>query len=129
MILTTVVQMLLGLINLGNSTAFTAFISMGVIALAVSYAIPIVISMVHSRREVESARWNCGKFGWVFNIAAVAWITFEVFLFSMPSQLPVTPSTMNYASVVWVGFGVIAAVWYLIHARKVYKGPPESDGL
>lgn len=127
--LTTVVQMLLGLINLGNSTAFTAFISMGVIALAASYAIPIVISMLHGRREVSNARWNCGKFGWAVNTVAVSWITFEVFLFSMPGMLPVTPVNMNYASVVWAGFGVLAAIWYIIHARKVYKGPPESDGL
>ena len=121
--------MLLGLIYLGNTTAFTAFISMGVIALAVSYAIPIAISMAHGRREVANARWSCGKYGWIFNILAIAWITFEVFLFSMPGALPVTPVSMNYASVVWVGFGVMAGTWYLIHARKVYKGPPESDGL
>lgn len=129
LVLTTVVQMLLGLINLGNSTAFTAFISMGVIALAASYAIPIVISMLHGRREVSNARWNCGKVGWVINVMAVSWIIFEVFLFSMPGSLPVTPVSMNYASVVWAGFGVLAAIWYIVHARKVYKGPPESDGL
>jgi len=123
------VQLLLGLINLGNTTAFTAFISMGVIALAASYAVPIVISMVHGRREVSSARWNCGKVGWVINIVAVSWITFEVFLFSMPGMLPTTATSMNYASVVWAGFGVMAAIWYIAHARKVYKGPPESDGL
>lgn len=127
--LTTVVQLLLGLINLGNTTAFTAFISMGVIALAASYAIPIVISMMHGRREVSNARWNCGKVGWVINTVAVFWITFEVFLFSMPGMVPATAMSMNYASVVWAGFGVMAATWYVAHARKVYKGPPESDGL
>jgi hypothetical protein len=59
---------------------------------------------------------------------------------------------IDYASVVFVGFGVIAAVWYGVYARKgisislllllslsdfpiltssliVYKGPPASDGL
>ena len=129
LVLTTVVQMLLGLINLGNATAFTAFISMGVISLAVSYAIPIAISMLHGRRDVSVAKWNCGKLGWVFNGVAVTWIAFEVVLFSMPTALPVTTVTMNYASVVWVGFGVLAAIWYVVHARKVYQGPPASDGL
>lgn len=145
--LTTVVQMLLGLINLGSTSAFTAFVSVGVMALAVSYAIPIVVSLLHSRKEVNSARWNVGPVaGVVVNCVAVAWITFEVVLFSMPTVLPVTEVTMNYASVVFVGFGAIAAVWYAVHARKgtsasslallsatkehpVYKGPPESDGL
>lgn len=129
LILTTVIQMLLGLINLGNTTAFTAFISMGVMALAVSYAIPISISMLHMRKEVSSARWNCGKLGWACNVIAVVWIAFEVVLFSMPTVLPVTAVSMNYASVVWAGFGVIAAVWYFVSAKNVYKGPPLSDGL
>lgn len=118
LILTTVVQMLLGIINLGSSSAFTAFISVGVIALAASYAIPIAISMLHGRKEVASARWNAGKFGWIVNIVAVVWICFEIVLFSMPTTLPVTEVSMNYASVVWVGFGVFAAGYYMLYARK-----------
>lgn len=129
LVLTTIIQMLLGLINLGSTTAFTAFISLGVIALAISYAIPISLSMLHGRREVSAARWNCGKLGWVLNSIAVVWIFCELILFSMPTVLPVTAVTMNYASVVLCGFGAIAATWYVIHARKVYQGPPASDGL
>ena len=130
LLLTTVVQMLLGLIYLGSSSAFLAFVSVGVIALAVSYAIPIGISVVHRRKEVSIARWNCGPIlGPVANGVALLWITFEVVLFSMPTALPVTSVTMNYASVVFVGFMCISAVWYVVHARKVYKGPPESDGI
>jgi len=30
---------------------------------------------------------------------------------------------MNYASVVFAGFSVIAAVWYVVNARKHYTGP------
>ncbi|KAK0744916.1 amino acid/polyamine transporter I [Apiosordaria backusii] len=128
--LTTVVQMLLGLINLGSSSAFLAFVSVGVISLAVSYAIPISISMWHRRREVNAARWTMGgKIGWVVNIIAVLWIVFETVLFSMPQVLPVNEVTMNYAIVVFVGFMVLSAVWYSVYARKVYVGPPESDGI
>ncbi|KAK0715549.1 amino acid/polyamine transporter I [Lasiosphaeris hirsuta] len=128
--LTTIVQMLLGLINLGSSSAFLAFVSVGVMSLAVSYAIPISISMWHRRREVNGARWTMGaKIGWPVNIIAVLWILFELVLFSMPSVLPVTEVSMNYAIVVFVGFMVLSGIWYLAYAHKVYKGPPESDGL
>ncbi|KAK3318995.1 amino acid/polyamine transporter I [Apodospora peruviana] len=128
--LCTVVQMLLGLINLGSSSAFVAFISVGVISLAVSYAIPIVISMYHFRREVNNARWTMGAIvGWPVNILACLFIAFECVLFSMPSLLPVDEVTMNYAIVVFFGFMVLSAVWYLVYAHKVYKGPPESDGV
>lgn len=126
LMLTTVVQMLLGLINLGSTVTFTAFISVGVIALALSYAIPIVISMLQKRHEVEKAPWNCGKLGWVVNWLAVIWIGFETVIFSMPTVLPVIATSMNYASVVLVGFMTMAAIWYVVHARKVYHGPPLS---
>jgi amino acid transporter len=130
LLLTTVVQMLLGLIYLGSSSAFLAFVSVGVIGLAVSYAIPIAISVLHRRKEVSTARWNCGPIlGPIANGVALCWIGFEVVLFSMPAALPVTEVTMNYASVVFVGFMFMSAVWYVVHARKVYKGPPESDGI
>jgi len=123
--------MLLGLINLGSSSAFIAFVSVGVIALQVSYAIPIGLSLIGDRRnQVNQARWNVGNvIGTIVNTVALTWITFEVVLFSMPGSLPVTEVSMNYASVVLVGFGVISAVWYFAYARKVYKGPPASDGL
>lgn len=128
--LVTVVQMLLGLINLGSTSAFTAFVSVGVQALALAYAIPIAISLLGRRRQVLKARWNLGNIvGPVANVIALAWIAFELVLFSMPSALPVTPTSMNYASVVLVGFGAIAAVWYAAHSRLNYKGPPASDGL
>ncbi|OAP57467.1 hypothetical protein AYL99_08205 [Fonsecaea erecta] len=130
LLLTTVVQMLLGLIYLGSSSAFLAFVSVGVIGLAVSYAIPISISVLHRRKEVSTARWNCGRIiGPIANTVALCWIGFEVVLFSMPTALPVTVVTMNYASVVFVGFMFISAVWYFVYARKAYKGPPASDGI
>jgi len=57
------------------------------------------------------------------------WALFELVLFSMPAVLPVTPTTMNYASVVFVAFGLMSAVWYLISGRFHYKGPeiPEAN--
>ncbi len=145
--LVTIVQMLLGLINLGSTSAFTAFVSVGVQALALAYAIPIAISLLNKRDQVLKAQWNLGRIvGPIVNVVALLWIAFEMVLFSMPTALPVTSVTMNYASVVLVGFGAIAAFWYVVHSRKckyrsscycmritnnpsAYHGPPASEGL
>jgi hypothetical protein len=146
--LVTIVQMLLGLINLGSTSAFTAFVSVGVQALALAYAIPIAISLLNKREQVLKARWTLGQIiGPIVNVIALLWIAFELVLFSMPTALPVTSISMNYASVVLVGFGAIAAAWYAIHSRKckflcmyllkwmyayesiAYHGPPASEGL
>ncbi|KAL9052161.1 MAG: hypothetical protein Q9162_005556 [Coniocarpon cinnabarinum] len=128
--LMTLVQALLGLINLGSSSAFVAFTSAGIMALALSYGVPIAISLLNRRREVMAAKWNCGRIvGFTANIVALLWIAFELVLFSMPTALPVTNVSMNYASVIVVGFMALSAVWYVVYARRVYKGPPASDGI
>lgn len=117
--LTTVVQMLLGLLNLGSSSAFVAFVAVAVIALSVAYAIPIAISMWLCRTEVDAARWTMGpRLGWPVNVVAVLWIAFQSVLFSMPQLLPVTEVSMNYASVVFVGLTVLSLAWYGVYAHK-----------
>ena len=120
LVLTTVVQMLLGLINLGSTSAFTAFVSVGVQALAITYAIPIALSLFDDRRRgVSHAKWHLGRIlGPIVNGLALAWIAFEVVLFSMPTALPVTDVSMNYSSVVLVGFMALSAIWYFAYARK-----------
>lgn len=42
----------------------------------------------------------------------------------MPTLKTVTLDSMNYASVVFVGFVFIAAVWYIIWGYQNYRGPP-----
>jgi amino acid transporter len=119
LLLVTIIEMLLGLINLGSTSAFTAFASVGVIALAIGYLVPISISLMTGRREVSHAKWSLGKLlGTSANVGAVAWILFELVLFSMPTVLPVTDVSMNYASVVLVGFAGLSTVWYVVSGRK-----------
>jgi amino acid transporter len=123
--LVTVTEMLLGLIELGSSSAFTAFASVGVIGLSVGYLIPIAISLFSGRKEVAQARWTPGHLiGTTVNVVAVCWILFELVLFSMPTALPVTAVSMNYASVVFVGFLTIGMVWYALYAHKRKSPPP-----
>lgn len=45
----------------------------------------------------------------------------------MPSYLPVTAQTVNYAPVVFVAFIMIATLWYWVWGRKKYVGPPTAD--
>ncbi|OAX37073.1 hypothetical protein K503DRAFT_823049, partial [Rhizopogon vinicolor AM-OR11-026] len=126
-LLSTVIQVLLGLIYLGSSAAFNAFVGVAVMCLGASYAMPVAISLLNGRQDMHNAPFNLGRFGTVINAIAVLWIMFAMVLFSMPAVIPVTKSTMNYASVVFVGFGVISAVWYMINGRLHYTGPPITE--
>jgi amino acid transporter len=125
--LVTVIEMLLGLIDLGSSSAFTAFASVGVIALAIGYLVPISISLLTGRKEVAHAKWNVGRvLGTAANIGAVVWILFELLLFSMPTALPVSTVSMNYASVVLVGLVGLSAAWYAVQGRNSKFAPTAS---
>ena len=123
--LVTGIEMLLGFVYLGSSSAFTAFASVGVIALAVAYAIPVAISLIVDRRmEVSQARWRLSPpIGTMANVIAILWIAFQVVLFSMPVTLPVTSETMTYASVVFVGCVTLSLVWYIVYGRKCKRSP------
>ncbi|KAF7297440.1 Amino acid transporter [Mycena indigotica] len=124
-LLSTTIQLLLGLIYLGSSAAFNAFVGVAVMCLGASYAMPVAISLYSGRKEVQDSPFGLGKkMGTVLNAIAVLWAAFEIVLFSMPAVVPVTRVTMNYASVVFVGFGFISAVWYIFGGRHHYKGPP-----
>jgi amino acid transporter len=124
LLLSTVIQILLGLIYLGSTAAFNAFVGVAVMCLGASYAMPVAISLMNARRDMHDAPFTLGRFGTAINAVAVLWIMFSMVLFSMPAVIPVTKVSMNYASVVFVGFGVISAVWYLINGRFHYTGPP-----
>ncbi|KAM0545590.1 hypothetical protein ACHAPJ_011290 [Fusarium lateritium] len=123
--LVTVIELCLGCVNLGSTSAFTAFVSVGVIALACAYLIPIAISLSSGRKEVAKAKWYLGTLGTVANSIAVCWILFQTILFSMPSALPVTAETVNYASVVFVGFLFLCAVWYFAWGKREPKNEAE----
>lgn len=71
MMLSMVVQLILGLIYFGSSAAYNAFAGVGVICLTTSYACPIIVSMIERRQTVATAAFPLGKFGWFANIVSV----------------------------------------------------------
>ncbi|KIK57897.1 hypothetical protein GYMLUDRAFT_262759 [Collybiopsis luxurians FD-317 M1] len=127
LMLSLAVQSLLALIYLGSTTAFNAFVGIGVISLMTSYAMPITLSLRNGRREVKDAAFSLGRWGTALNIAAILWILLQIVLLSMPVTLPVEASDMNYASVIFVGFASISAGYYVLRGQYQFKGPPGVD--
>lgn len=71
MMLSMVVQLLLGLLYFGSYAAFNAFSGVGVICLTASYATPIAINLFTGRRQVKGARFHLGKMGPFCNVVAI----------------------------------------------------------
>lgn len=123
-ILSTLVDCLLGLIYFGSTAAFNSFTGVATICLSTSYGLPILISVVRGRKAVRHSSFSLGRFGYAINLTTIAWICLAVALFCMPVSLPVTAAEMNYASVVFAGFAVVSIVWYFVYARREFRGPP-----
>lgn len=89
------VEALLGLIFLGSSAAFNAFVGVEVMCLGASYAIPVIVLLAGGRKGVAGAPYPLGRWGWFINVMAILWVALEMVLFSMPAALPVDKSTMS----------------------------------
>ncbi|KAM0428497.1 hypothetical protein ACHAPT_006857 [Fusarium lateritium] len=124
MMLSMIVQIVVGVIYFGSATAFNSFSSAGVIFLTVSYATPIAVSFFGGRKQIKNGAFYFGRFGAFCNVVAICWSCLAIPLFCMPSYLPVTASTVNYASVVFISFVLIATFWYWAWGRDNYQGPP-----
>ena len=116
---------LLSLIDLGSYVAFSAIISLQLIALFVSYEVAIG-TLIYRRLygpSLPERRWSLGGWGLTVNIFAFVYGLFALAFIVLPSTPSVTPETMNWAPVIFVGVMAIAFVYYLAGGRKTYIGP------
>ncbi|KUM58943.1 hypothetical protein ACN42_g8207 [Penicillium freii] len=125
-------QMLLGFIYLGSSTAFNAVLSMAILGMYASYISPIVFMLVYGRRKsapifrgLGSGSFNLGpRWGPVVNIAAIVWLLIGMVFSTFPTVKPVTPENMNYCIVVTMGWMLIGGVYYyFLGGKKQFTGP------
>lgn len=69
--LTTVLVVIFGCIFLGSSSAFNAIISASVVALGVSYGIPLAINCLQGRRMLPPRAFVLpGPLGWIANLVS-----------------------------------------------------------
>ena len=125
-------QMLLGLIYLGSSTAFNAVLSMAILGMYASYIAPIVFMLIYGRRSsaaivrgLGSGSFNLGpRWGPVVNIVAILWLIIAMVFSTFPTVEPVTPENMNYCVVVTMGWMFIGGLYYyLLGGKKQFAGP------
>ena len=95
------------------------------VALSISYGIPIAINVLHGRTKLPETRafvlpsW----FAWPANILGLIYIIVTSVLFVFPPDLPVDASSMNYC-IVAVGIWLfISLLTYIFEGRKHYVGP------
>ena len=71
MMLSMIVQIVLGAIYFGSATAFNSFSSGGIICLTISYAAPVAVSLFRGRKDVKLGSFYLGRWGTFCNIVAL----------------------------------------------------------
>ncbi|OCK76420.1 amino acid permease [Lepidopterella palustris CBS 459.81] len=128
--LTTALVVIFGCIFLGSSSAFNAIISASVVALGVSYAIPIAINCLQGRRKLPPRAFVLpGWFGWFANLLGIAYVIVTTVLFVFPPVLPVTGSNMNYCIVAFMIILIISVVQWIVDGRNNFTGPRVEMGI
>ena len=123
--LTNLVVLIFGLIFLGSSSAFNAIVSASVVALGLSYGIPVAINCLRGRKMLPATRhfilpeW----FGWFANLLGVSYVLLTTVLFVFPPGLPVTGSSMNYCIVAFGIVLMISMIQWFVDGRKNFTGP------
>jgi len=107
---------------LWNATAYYAVTSIAVIGLYIAYLTPVFLRRINPK-AFKPGPWVLGKYGAIIGWIAVIWVVFIVILLMLPQASPITVKTFNYAPIAVAAVVGIPGLWYLLSARKWFKGP------
>lgn len=125
-LMVVVLDCLLLMLPLVNTSALDAFLGVSTVGLQISYAIPILMRCTVGRQTWEPGVWNLGRYS-----LAVAWIaavfeTLTSFIFFCPTVYPVTWKNMNWTWAVVLLALIVAFVNWKVTVRHHFEGPKRS---
>jgi amino acid transporter len=113
-----------------GAIAYAAVTSIATIGLYIAYAIPIWLRL-KAGDAWEPGEWNLGSRYKIVGWTAVLWVAFISILFIMPTNPAGVPwhpdkfhwTNFNYAPVAVLGTLLLVGAWWMLSARKWFKGP------
>lgn len=119
-----VINTILGLVYIGSTTAFAAFVGSFIVMSSLSYLAFILPNILTRRRHVIKGPFTMSNpiFYTVATLACgymIVWIP----IYCFPFALPFDETTMNYSSAMVGGCTILLGGWYLYIRNKGYVGP------
>ena len=113
------------------AVAFFAIVSVAVVGLYVSYVIPVFLRRLN--KDFVPGPWQLGRGSAVIGWLAVAWVIIILFPLLGPQFYPFTldssgghhlaVNAVNWAPLVFIGVIGFAWIYWMVSARKWFKGP------
>ena len=115
----------LTLLIFGGEYAIGAIFSIGALAAVVAFSIPIFIRVFFVGDRFRPGPWNLGKMSMPIGAAGCAFVALMVPILCFPSLTgkDLDATSMNWTCLVYGGPMLGAMVWWLVSARKWFKGP------
>ncbi|KAL8170819.1 hypothetical protein V2J09_022623 [Rumex salicifolius] len=116
---------LMGLPILKVNVVFTAITSVCTIGWVGGYAVPIFARMVMDEDKFKPGPFYLGG-RWksrLVCLVAFLWICYTCSVFLLPTLYPITFNTFNYAPAALGLVLTLIMLWWIVDARKWFKGP------
>jgi amino acid transporter len=128
-VLICVLAFLLAVPSLWNVTAYVAVTSIATIGLYIAYVLPIYLRY-RAGDSFDPGPWSLGRRYRVLNVLAIAWVAFICVLFilpitptGIPGRSDFDPNTVNYAPLTVGVTMLVVGGWWMVSARRWFKGP------
>ena len=118
-----IISTILGLIYVGSTVAFAAFVGSFIILSTLSYLAAILPHLLSRRANVQPGWfWMSGAVGFVVNAISCLYIVAFIVIFCFPYAAPFDLVVMNWNSLITGGLTIfITGFWF--YRQKNYVGP------
>lgn len=108
-----------------NDVAINAIFSLGASAAYVAFIVPVILKNTFALRTFKKGPWSLGRYSPFVGFYAISFVLLMLVILCFPATRgnDLTASDMNWTVLCYWGPMLIATVWYLVDARKWFKGP------
>jgi amino acid transporter len=106
-----------------NYTAYNAVVATAVIGLYIAYLTPVFLRRINPKAFVPGPYVLNSTVSFLVGWIAIVWVIFICIILLLPAYSPITVNTFNYSFVVVGAVVLFAGIWWLVSARKWFKGP------
>ncbi|MDX6230318.1 MAG: hypothetical protein QOI76_3708 [Frankiales bacterium] len=106
----------------GYAVAFFAIVSVAVVALYISYVIPVLLRRLRGS-DFTPGPWQLGNKSAIIGWLAIVWVVVICFPLLGPQFSPITVNSFNFAPIAVLAVIGFAGIYWMVSARKWFKGP------
>lgn len=123
-----ILEILVGILYIISSTAYSSFINLTLFALNITITLPQAALLFRGRGCLPQRAFSLGKYGYAVNLVATLFVIFFSITFCFPTGMPVTASSMNYLIVVMAIALIVPAGLWLGGLNRTFTGPQDTGG-